>query len=267
MQKYIVEKASRAQMLGGNIHDFAIKKDKLFFLYIPSETGSQARFLSEKMGEASDEILWCFLKKLDPVYKNIFSDLNESYLKILTLMFIYLRTNYGSLEKGGFSFCSHSQGLISFYKDRNEVENFCEKKYKNNVKILNSCYDLYIKEFEDGGEMSDVLKGCVLEISKKAKQKIIDGRIKFFNEKAAETTLDSSIFHKNLYLNTSFVDKLNNDVDFGVQRFLTICFYTFLKNAGIDSQKRLVLDYIIYRYIEDIFDFKYVDLVAKKKNI
>ena len=115
--------------------------------------------------------------------------------------------------------------------------------------------------------MSDVLKGCVLEISKRAKQKIIDGRIKFFNEKAAETTLDSSIFHKNLYLNTSFVDKLNNDVDFSVQRFLTICFYTFLKNAGIDSQKRLVLDYIIYRYIEDIFGFKYVDLVVGKRNI
>ena len=137
----------------------------------------------------------------------------------------------------------------------------------SNIWTWCNTYNLYIKEFEDGGEISDVLKGCVLEIAKKAKQKIIDGRIKFFNEKAAETTLDSSIFHKNLYLNTSFVDKLNNDVDFGVQRFLTICFYTFLKNAGIDSQKRLVLDYIIYRYIEDIFDFKYVDLVVEKRNI
>ena len=267
MQKYIVEKTSRDEMLWEARHDFAIKNDKLFYIYIPSETGIEVTFLAEKMGKASDEILECFLKKLDPIYKNIFSDLNEIYLKILTLMFIYLRANYGSLEKGGFSFCSHSQGLMSFYKNRAEVENFCEKKYKNNVKVLNNCYDLYIKEFEYGGEISDVLKGCVLEISKRAKQKIIDGRIKFFNEKSRETTLDSSIFHKNLYLNTSFVDRLNNDVDFGVQRFLTICFYTFLKNAGIDSQKRLVLDYIIYRYIEDIFDFKYVDLVAKKKNI
>lgn len=267
MQKYIVEKTSRDEMLWETRHDFAIKNDKLFYIYIPSETGIEVTFLAEKMGKASDEILECFLKKLDPIYKNIFSDLNQRYLKILTLMFIYLRINYGNLEKGGFSFCSHSQGLMSFYKNRAEVENFCEQKYKSNVKILNSCYDSYMKEFKSGGDILSVLEGCFLEISKKAKPKIIDGSIKFFNEKSREANLDSSIFHKNLYSNTSFIDKLNNDVEFGVRRFLTICFYTFLKNAGIDGQKRLIFDYIIYRYIEDIFDFKYVELVSKKRNI
>ena len=106
MQKYIVKKALRDEMLKINLHDFAVKKDELFFLYIPNEAGREKVFLSKEMGKASDEILKRFLKKLDPIYKNIFFDLKQSYSKILTLMFIYLRTNYGSLKKGGFSFDS-----------------------------------------------------------------------------------------------------------------------------------------------------------------
>ena len=267
MQKYVVEKATLDAMLAGKSHDFAIKKDKSFFLYIPDSAGSEKVFLSREMGKVADEILEKFLKKLNPIYKNIFSDLKQSYLKIITLMFAYLDINYGGLKEGGFSFCSHSQGLLSFYEDRAKVENFLESKYKNNAIMLNSCYDLYIQESNDFSETKDIFKGCILEISEVAKQKIIDGEIKFFNEKSKETTLNSSIFHKNLYLNTSFIDKLYNSVDFSVRRFLTICFYTFLQNVGINYEKRLLIDYMIYRYIEDIFDFKYVDLVAKKRNI
>ena len=65
MQKYVVEKATLDAMLAGKSHDFAIKKDKSFFLYIPDETGTEKVFLSKEMGKVADEILEKFLKKLD----------------------------------------------------------------------------------------------------------------------------------------------------------------------------------------------------------
>lgn len=262
MKKYDVKEVLMSEMIERNDYDFAIKEDDEFKLYIPDDSGKKKVFLDERMGDYANEILEEFLIGLDSIYKDIFSDKEVIYVKIITLMFIYLHLNYGSLKNGGFSFCSHSQGFISFYADRSRVENFLEEQYKKNRALLEHCYICYSKEKDNNGQMYNILQNCISIVSEVAGDKITDGSIRFVNERTEKTTLDASVFHKNLYSNTSFVKKINCDHDFSIKRFTTICFYTFLKNVGINYKKRCIITYMIYRYIEDKFDFRYMDILA-----
>ena len=179
-------------------------------------------------------------------------------------MFLFLDINYGNLKSGGFSYCSHSQGFLSFYKDRKCVENFLEEQYCSNKRILEYCYTNYKEEICNNKEIYSIFKTCIYIVKERARKEIIEGRITFVNEYSHGATLKTSAFHEKLYANTSFVKNMDTDYEFSVKRFITICFYTFLKNAGINFKKRCILDYYIYRYIEDEFNFKYLDVLEKK---
>lgn len=261
MYKYNITHCNRITMLKSQEHSFAEKDKDGFVLYIPDENGVPISFLEKRMGAEADKLLFDFLSGIDHLYKNIFSG-DDHYIKLITLMFMYLEINYGDLKSGGFSFCSHSQGLISFYADRKRAERFLEDNYLKNKKLIAYCYSLFENRSGQSAEMYKDLEKSVRKLASCSKEQIAGGNIIFMNEHTEETTFDSSEFHTALYNNTSFIERLSNDIDFSVKRFATICFYTFLKNAGINYEKRCIIAYMIYRYIEEIQGFRYTDIVA-----
>ena len=252
-------------MLNSSEHAFAAKDNAGFVLYIPDENGVKVSFLEEKMGKDSDMLLFDFLRELDPLYKKVFSEDNH-YIKLITLIFMYLEINYGDLKSGGFSLCSHSQGFLSFYDDRDLAERFLEEIYLRNKKLFEHCFQLYDNRNERNEKMYRSLERTISQLSSCSKDLIANKKIFFVDEHAEKTTLDSSRFHTALYNNTSFIENLSGNNDFNVKRFVTICFYTFLKNTGIDYEKRCIIAYMIYRFIEDSLGFRYVDILTGTVN-
>lgn len=261
MDKYDIIHCNRETMLSNREYSFAAKDNADFIIYVPDKNGVSVSFLEKKMGRDSDRLLFDFLRELNPLYKNIFSK-DDHYIKLITLMFMYLEINYGDLKSGGFSFCSHSQGLLSFYADRDLAERFLEKNYLKNKKLLEYCFQLYNNRSECDEKVYRSLEQAIRHLSSRSKNLIVDRKILFVNEPAKKTTLDSSRFHTELYNNTYFIESLNGNNDFSVKRFTTICFYTFLKNTGINYEKRCIITHMIYRFIEDNFGFKYTDILV-----
>ncbi|MCF0125077.1 MAG: hypothetical protein HUJ68_04860 [Clostridia bacterium] len=267
MNCFRYEFSSIEDMLSRNDYAFAVRESDSFKLYIPDENGSKYTLLNEKMKGDSDDLLVGFYNQVNPVFKDVFKDKKQSVVKVLTLMFLFLKVNYGDLVKGGFSYASHSQGFISFYNDRNSVTNYLKEQFDCNLDCLEFCYNNYLREVKANGRSFYLLQNAVENVKNEAGKRVQNGEITFADEKTEVVTLSESLFHQTLYNNTEFIDKVKDSIDFKKKRFATICFYYFLKNIGINYKQRCIYAYLIYQYIERKFDFNYIDLIQAKRDM
>ncbi|HDD0571704.1 TPA: hypothetical protein PD805_002644 [Staphylococcus aureus] len=219
-----------------NIYDIPFEKTKKF------------------MGSKSDEILMRLLIAFNNYYEELmflkFRDTNKFRQEVFKFMYCFANENYGDLERGMISYCSHSMGFLYRDSSYNYLQLFMSKfkKNKSNLKYLlktreNSLFQKY--------NLSNIIK----EYKNHINTKILSGEITFFNmdHNITKDELDSP-FHKTLKANKKFLQFMKEDSEFLTSRFLTIFQYFFLRNLGIDGPNRYYYCYLIYKSIESEFN-------------
>lgn len=267
MNKYIINQVDLSEMLKQNNYSFAFKNEEGFDLYIESNVGNEFCVLKNEMGSSCDSLLFSFLKDMKPVYKYIFCNQTDQVIKVISIMLMFLKINYGSIKNGGFSFCSHAQGFISFFSDRSQIESYMEKEYEKNKSLIDYCFHCSKDEINNNGKIYYMLKNNVEKLAELSEKIISDNKIHFMANDDNNNMLDESRFHRLLYKSINFIEKIKCDSNFKKKRFSTICFYYFLKSAGVDYKKRCYLAYIIYRYIEASYGFTYNKLLENAESL
>lgn len=266
MNNYVINRVSLSEMLKRDDYSFAFKGNEGYNLYTESIVGNELCILKNEMGKHCDDLLFIFLKEMKPIYKYILSNRTDSIINIINIMLMFLKINYGNIKSGGFSFCSHAQGFFSFFKNRGQIESYMENEYKKKKPLLDYCFYYSKNEIHNNGRIYSILKNNIEKLKRLSEKMISDNKINFLENSDTSGKLDESHFHRLLYKNTNFIKKIECDLNFKKKRFLTICFYYFLRSTGVDYRKRCYFAYIIYRHIETYYGFTYNGLLENAKS-
>ncbi|MBY7665196.1 hypothetical protein [Staphylococcus agnetis] len=206
------------------------------------------------MGDKSDEILMKLLINFNKYYEELmflkFRDVNKFRQEVFKFMYCFASENYGDLQRGMISYCSHSMGFL--YRDVNTsyLQTF-KNKFKNNETILNYLLKTREKSLFQEHQLSEIIQKYKADI----REKIIRKEITFLNMDNDITKDElNSPFHKSLKENKKFLHFMKTDCDFLTSRFLTIFQYFFLRNLGIDGHMRYYFCYLAYKSIESEFN-------------
>ncbi|MGX0083943.1 hypothetical protein V6C56_11780 (plasmid) [Staphylococcus capitis subsp. urealyticus] len=202
------------------------------------------------MGDKSDEILMKLLISFNKYYEELmflkFRDINKFRQEVFKFMYCFTSENYGDLQRGMISYCSHSMGFLYRDVNTNYLQVF-KNNFKNNETILNYLLKTREKSLFQEYKLSEVIQKYKNDI----KEKIIRKEITFFNMDNDVTKNElNSPFHKTLKENKTFLKFMKEDSDFLTSRFLTIFQYFFLRNLGIDGPNRYYYCYLAYKSIE-----------------
>lgn len=173
---------------------------------------------------------------------------------LVELLFIFLKVNYGSYIKGAQSYFSHVQGFFTFFKEKKKIEALFEDVFESSTNMLEEVFDK-LEESSFNFEISNF----IITHEEKIKEDILSKNINFTNHKISDNLLKNSEFHQRIYNDVFFSEALNS-IDFQVRRFFTICFYEYLfLGLEIDYQKRCLLSYMVYRFIEEKYEVDYLN--------
>lgn len=209
------------------------------------------------MGERSETLYNMFCNGMSGVNGKLDKENDSYYYNILLLMLIFLHVNNdGDILRGAYSYASHAYGFFTFFNKYEAIKDKFEKLYLDSEGLINQAINGYEDEIAMGGELFKTVSDSVDKIRENLRDYIQSGEVFFTNYETDDEKLDGllykSDFHKN---NRSKFDF--EDISFKERRFLTICEYYYLKNAGLSYEQRCLMCYFIVRYLEDYRGFKY----------
>lgn len=233
-------------------------------------------YTDEKFVEAEDEygeygnyFLSEFYKISNKISINFlmenFSFYNKKLTACIDLLIISAHINYKSIKKGYLSYASHSNAFFTNWRNIEYIRDLFEKKYlKNKDFVIKRVKKLTIEnELE-----SDILEfiNKFHELKNRVKDKIESGELELFEvlegyDEGKENNYElfyRSEFHKAIRDNSQFRKYMNFDSDFLSSRLMNVFTYLLLRNLGLKNKDRYLLDYYIYRAVEDIWDLECV---------
>lgn len=249
-------------MNGTDSFFFREKPSSPFFtLYKVDKKGEPFTYLDYSMGKKSSYFLAQFLLNTNPSFGVLFKELGQGKIAdLLLIMWQVSAVNYGSLIKGGMSYCSHSEGYLTTLKN----SGFIREKYE---RFLSSNFDILSKLYLKAKERVNPNLFGINQLKQNISVSISKGEIFFYKdaheEATSKNTLMKSQFHKALWENKGFQNRLVHDNNFKSSRFITISEYLWLRTLGTDLNMRMFYCYICYRTIEKVEQLKYVDLAKR----
>lgn len=235
-----------------------IPNEKRFKIYVENELGQeQFQCLTKYMGVKSDVLFEEFLIDMNGIYCNLLCNEEEFMYNVILLMFLFLDVNNdGNILEGAYSYASHAYGFFTFFNKDKEIQERYEKIYQQSKELIKQVAISYEKEKDNNGFLYQKIKEAVNKLRQDLSIYIQNGEI-FFSDYDTENQklkglLYKSEFHKRNRIKFDF-----EDISFKKKRFLTICEYYFLKNAGLVYEKRCLVCYLIVRYLQDYKGFRY----------
>ena len=234
--------------------------DNNYFLKVSGDTlikinSSEINILKKEMGREADNILSEFLIFMNP-YTKLYAATSNKTEMLISLLLIFVETNFEDMINGGKSLCSHSQGYFTFFKNNEEVEEYYNRIFEQHRHELSKIFNNipYVKKEIFYQKYCNFIPKLKQEVQSKIEcQKII-----FKNNKDdLSNQLNKSKFHKDLLVNPNWEKSLNS-ISFKCSRFMTICQYEYLYCClGIDYKVRTLLCYMAYKIIEIEKKYKY----------